>query len=94
MLDSGNVSVTKAALSVGYSDSNYFSKVFLRLEQVTPHDYRKRKEGNETLLHRVPLESGKEEGSERGLTGPGDHSLRVGGQSIWQRQLTKVGEQL
>jgi len=43
MLDHSNESVAKIALSVGYSDSNYFSKVFHKLEHVAPHDYRKRK---------------------------------------------------
>jgi YesN/AraC family two-component response regulator len=43
MLDQGNISVLETALSVGYSDPNYFSKVFHKLEHVTPHDYRKRK---------------------------------------------------
>ena len=45
ILDHGNVSVSETALSVGYNDPNYFSKVFTRLEHVTPHDYRKRKKG-------------------------------------------------
>jgi two-component system response regulator YesN len=45
LLDHENASVTQAALSVGYNDPNYFSKVFTRLEHVTPHDYRKRKKG-------------------------------------------------
>ncbi len=43
LLDSGNASVTEAALSVGYNDPNYFSKVFTKLEHVTPQEYRKRK---------------------------------------------------
>jgi AraC-like DNA-binding protein len=43
LLDHGNASVTEAALSVGYNDPNYFSKVFQKLEHVTPHDYRRRK---------------------------------------------------
>ena len=45
LLDQGNVSVTDAALSVGFTDPNYFSKVFTKWEHVTPHDYRKRKKG-------------------------------------------------
>jgi two-component system, response regulator YesN len=45
LLDSANASVTEAALSVGYNDPHYFSKVFTRLEQVTPQEYRKRKQG-------------------------------------------------
>ncbi|GAC1566185.1 MAG: hypothetical protein NVS2B2_38750 [Ktedonobacteraceae bacterium] len=95
MLDSGNVSVTQAALSVGYNDSNYFSKVFYRLEQVTPHVYRKRKKGNETSLHRMPLASSKEDVSERGSTGPGDHLLRADDhQGTRQMRLTKAGEHL
>src|SRR5947209_4243705 len=60
LLDSGNASVTEAALSVGYNDPNYFSKVFTKLEHVTPHDYRKRKKGTETSLQRLPLESGSQ----------------------------------
>lgn len=43
LLDHGNVSVTDAAFSVGYTDPNYFSKVFTKLEHMTPHDYRQRK---------------------------------------------------
>ena len=54
MLDSSNASVTEIASSVGYSDSNYFSKVFTKLEHVTPHAYRKRKKGNATSLQMVP----------------------------------------
>lgn len=45
LLDQGNASVAKIASSVGYNDPNYFSKVFTKLEHVTPHDYRKRKKG-------------------------------------------------
>jgi len=45
MLDHSNDSVTEIAACVGYSDSNYFSKVFRKWERVTPHDYRKRKKG-------------------------------------------------
>jgi two-component system, response regulator YesN len=51
LLDFGNASVTEAALSVGYNDPNYFSKVFTKLEHVTPHNYRKRKTETETSLH-------------------------------------------
>jgi len=54
-LDQGNASVTEAALSVGYNDPNYFSKVFTKLEHVTPHDYRKRKKGNESSLQAKQL---------------------------------------
>ena len=43
MLDHSNESVAKIALRIGYSEPNYFSKVFAKLEHVTPHDYRKRK---------------------------------------------------
>jgi two-component system, response regulator YesN len=43
LLDHSKESVTEIASSIGYCDSNYFSKVFHKLEQVTPHDYRKRK---------------------------------------------------
>lgn len=32
LLDQGNVSVTDAAFSVGYTDPNYFSKVFTKLK--------------------------------------------------------------
>lgn len=45
MLDHSNDSVTEIAAHVGYSDSNYFSKVFRKWERVTPLDYRKRKKG-------------------------------------------------
>ena len=54
MLDQGNESVATIALSVGYNDPNYFSKVFTKLEHVTPHAYRKRKKGNATSLQRLP----------------------------------------
>src|SRR2546430_6181133 len=54
MLDSSNASVTEIASSVGYSDSNYFSKVFTKLEHVTPHAYRKRKKGNATSFKMWP----------------------------------------
>ncbi len=54
MLDYSNESVTEIASSVGYSDPNYFSKVFTKLEYVTPHDYRKRKKGNATSLPMLP----------------------------------------
>jgi AraC-like DNA-binding protein len=50
LLDSSNESVATIALSVGYNDPNYFSKVFTKLEHVTPQDYRKRKKGNDTSL--------------------------------------------
>jgi two-component system response regulator YesN len=48
MLDYSNESVTEIASSVGYNDPNYFSKVFMKLEHVTPHEYRKRKKGSYT----------------------------------------------
>jgi len=54
MLDYSNESVTEIASSVGYSDPNYFSKVFTKLEHVTPHDYRTRKKRNATSLHMLP----------------------------------------
>jgi AraC-like DNA-binding protein len=50
LLDQGNESVAKIALSVGYNDPNYFSKVFTKLEHVTPYAYRKRKKGNAPSL--------------------------------------------
>ncbi len=53
LLDQGNESVATIALSVGYNDPNYFSKVFTKLEHVTPQDYRKRKKGNLPSLHMV-----------------------------------------
>jgi YesN/AraC family two-component response regulator len=43
LLDQGDASVASIALNVGYNDPNYFSKVFAKLEHMTPHDYRKRK---------------------------------------------------
>lgn len=45
LLEQGNASVARVALSVGYNDSNYFSKVFTKLEHMTPHEYRKQKRG-------------------------------------------------
>ena len=50
LLDQGNESVATIALSVGYNDPNYFSKVFTKLEHVTPYAYRKRKKGNAPSL--------------------------------------------
>ena len=50
LLDHSNESVTEIASSVGYCDSNYFSKVFHKRERVTPHDYRKRKKVNDVRL--------------------------------------------
>ncbi len=47
LLGQADVSVTQVALAIGYTDSNYFSKVFTKLEHVTPHDYRKRNQGND-----------------------------------------------
>jgi two-component system, response regulator YesN len=49
MLDSSNASVATIALSVGYNDANYFSKVFQKREQVTPHEYRQQKRGMHSL---------------------------------------------
>ncbi|HJT58298.1 MAG TPA: AraC family transcriptional regulator [Ktedonobacteraceae bacterium] len=43
LLDHSNASVTEIASSVGFNDSNYFSKVFRKWQRVTPHDYRKQK---------------------------------------------------
>ena len=54
MLDSSNASIAEIASNVGYNDPNYFSKVFTKLEHVAPHDYRKRKKGNDTSLHMLP----------------------------------------
>ncbi len=48
MLASSNEFIARIASSVGYNDSNYFSKVFQKLEHVTPHDYRKRNKENAT----------------------------------------------
>ena len=45
LLASSSESVAKIALSVGYTDPHYFSKVFTKLEHVTPQDYRKQKKG-------------------------------------------------
>jgi AraC-like DNA-binding protein len=53
VLDPSNESVAKIALSVGYSDPNYFSNVFTKLEHVTPHGS-KTKKGERyiaTLVH-------------------------------------------
>lgn len=44
-LDQGNASIAKIASSVGYNDPKYFSKVFTKLEHVTPLAYRKRQKG-------------------------------------------------
>lgn len=40
LLTSTEISVREIALSVGYADSNYFSKVFKRMYKVTPSEYR------------------------------------------------------
>jgi two-component system response regulator YesN len=50
LFEQADASVTQVALATGYTDPNYFSKVFTKLEHVTPHDYRKRNQGAETLL--------------------------------------------
>ncbi len=55
LLDHGDTSVTEAALSVGYNDPNYFSKVFTRLEHMTPQEYRKRKKGTAESLSSPPF---------------------------------------
>lgn len=46
LLDHRNASIIEIAATVGYNDSNYFSKVFHKLEHVTPHDYRKHKKAH------------------------------------------------
>ncbi len=55
LLEHADASVTQVALATGYTDPNYFSKVFTKLEHVTPHDYRKRNQGTEISLQEVGL---------------------------------------
>lgn len=40
LLDQPNVNVKEVGVRVGYADSNYFTKVFKRLEGVNPSEYR------------------------------------------------------
>ena len=49
MLNNTNVQIKDVALSVGFSDQLYFSKVFRKLKGITPTEYRK-KYANETTL--------------------------------------------
>ena len=49
MLNNTNVQIKDVALSVGFSDQLYFSKVFRKLKGITPTEYRK-KHANETTL--------------------------------------------
>ena len=42
LLDSTELSVQEIALTVGFSDANYFSNVFRAAENVSPREYRKR----------------------------------------------------
>jgi AraC-like DNA-binding protein len=60
LLDHWSASVTEVAYAVGYRDPHYFSKMFHKLEHVTPQDYRKRKKNIETSLQKVPLELDRE----------------------------------
>ena len=49
MLNNTDVQIKDVALSVGFSDQLYFSKVFRKLKGITPTEYRK-KHANETTL--------------------------------------------
>lgn len=49
MLNNTDVQIKDVALSVGFSDQLYFSKVFRKLKGITPTEYRK-KYANETTL--------------------------------------------
>ena len=42
MLNNTNVQIKDVALSVGFSDQLYFSKVFRKLKGITPTEYRKK----------------------------------------------------
>ena len=55
LLDQGNASIAKVASSVGYNDPNYFSKVFTKLEHVTPLIYRKRQKRERYIVAKGPL---------------------------------------
>lgn len=41
LLKSNHISITDAAIKCGYSDSNYFTRVFRKIKGVTPTEYRK-----------------------------------------------------
>ena len=49
MLNNTDVQIKDVALSVGFSDQLYFSKVFRKLKGITPTEYRK-KHANKTTL--------------------------------------------
>lgn len=42
LLINSDINITQIALSVGFSDSNYFAVVFKKLEKMTPCEYRKK----------------------------------------------------
>ena len=42
MLNNTDVQIKDVALSVGFSDQLYFSKVFRKLKGITPTEYRKK----------------------------------------------------
>lgn len=49
MLNNTNVQIKDVALSVGFSDQLYFSKVFRKLKGITPTEYRKSTQMKKTL---------------------------------------------
>ena len=48
MLKNSNKNITEIAYDVGYSDSNYFSRVFKKVKGVSPSEY---KEQNNVVRH-------------------------------------------
>ncbi|MBQ4527457.1 MAG: helix-turn-helix transcriptional regulator, partial [Clostridia bacterium] len=41
LLRGGMMSITDIAFAVGFTDSNYFSTVFKKIEKISPSEYRK-----------------------------------------------------
>ena len=51
LLFSSDLSITNIAFDCGFRDSNYFSKLFKKMNGLSPHQYRKRHLTNSTFLN-------------------------------------------